>query len=121
MMWMQAVGAASAAVLVLFVNGWTTPNNYGGRCPANITVNGMVAGGSPGSTVQYTVSYLDPLANTPVTLPPKDATFDVNGALRISAPISVSGGNSWVKISVRQGVSGSASTVTPFSIVCTSL
>lgn len=113
-------GVASAAVFALFVNGWTTPLNYGGRCPASITINGMVSGGAPGSNVQYTVSYLDPTSNAPVTLKPKSATLDANGALRISAPISIAGGRSWMKISVRQGLSGAVETASGFSIVCTS-
>jgi hypothetical protein len=115
----QKLCASLAIVLALFVNGWTTPLNYGGRCPANITLNGMVSGGMPQSSVQYAFSYLDPSSNTAVTLPQKAATLDANGALRLSAPITIPGGRSWMKISVHQGSSAPVSTEAEFSIVCT--
>lgn len=106
-------------MLVLFVNGWTTPLNYGGRCPANITLNGMVSGGIPQSSLQYNFSYLDPSSNIAVRLPEKAATLDEHGALRLSAPITIPGGRSWMKISVHQGQSAPVTTEAEFSIVCT--
>jgi hypothetical protein len=111
--------ATSIAALALFVNGWPTPLNYGGHCPANITLNGMVSGGMPQSSVQYAFSYLDPAAYRAVTLAEKSGTLDGNGALRLSVPISMPGGRSWMKLTVRQGSSASTSTVAEFSIVCT--
>ncbi len=106
-------------VLSLFVNGWTTPLNYGGHCPATITLNGMISGGMPQTDVRYAFSYLDPTSYTAVTLPEKTEALDGNGALRLSAPVSIGGGRSWMKVSVRQGRSTAVSTAAEFSIVCT--
>jgi hypothetical protein len=111
--------AGSAMVLALFVNGWPTPLNYGGHCPATITLNGMVSGGMPQSTVRYVFSYLDPASYKPVMLPERAAALDANGALRLTAPVSIGGGRTWMKLSVRQGFSPAVSTVADFSIVCT--
>lgn len=115
--------ACCLSALALTVSGSATPVAYSGSCPATITLNATMTGGTPGAPVRYILYYFDPSTGRAVGLPVANGKFDASGALVASASVSIAAaqaGNSWVTMKAQTPGAQASAPKTPFSVTCTS-